>query len=142
MPSLARRHAVPARIPDLLDWLESPWPAMLPPGLARTFRVEDYTENGNYVIRAELPGLDPDSDVEVTAEPGTLTIHAERREETREGRHSEFRYGSLTRSVPLPEGADPGNITASYDQGILKVSVPVPGQAQPPARRIAISHPG
>lgn len=141
MPLPARRHVVAARFPDLLDWLESPWPAALPPGLARTFRVEDYTENGNYVIRAELPGLDPDNDVEVTVEPGTLTIHAERHEETKEGRHSEFKYGSLTRSVSLPEGADPENITASYDQGILKVSVPVPGQTPPPSRRIAIGHP-
>jgi HSP20 family protein len=141
MPLPARRHAVAARFPDLFDWLESPWPAVLPPGLARTFRVEDYTENGNYVIRAELPGLDPDNDVEVTVEPGLLTIHAERHEETKEGRHSEFKYGSLTRSVSLPEGADPDNITASYDQGILKVSVPVPGQAPPPSRRIAIGHP-
>lgn len=137
----ARRHAAAARFPDLLDWLESPWQALLPSGLARTFRVEDYTENGNYVIRAELPGLDPDNDVEVTAEPGLLTIHAERREETKEGHHSEFTYGSLTRSVSLPEGTDPEQITASYDQGILKISIPVPGQAPPPSRRIAIGHP-
>jgi HSP20 family protein len=132
------RHAAPARFPDLLDWLEAPWSALLPFGPAQTFRVEDYTEDGTYKIRAELPGLDPDKDVEVTVESGVLTIHAERREETKEDRHSEFRYGSLTRSVSLPAGADPEKITAKYGNGILEVTVPVPEQVTPPGRRIAV----
>jgi HSP20 family molecular chaperone IbpA len=67
-----------ARFPELLDWLESPWSAVLRFGPAQTFRVEDYTEDGTYMIRAELPGVDPDKDVEVTVESGLLTIHAER----------------------------------------------------------------
>ena len=140
MPVPARRHTGPSRFPDLFDWLESPWPAWLPFGSPQTFRVESDTEEGKYLIRAELPGLDPEKDVEVTVESGMLTIHAERREETKQDRHSEFKYGSLTRSVSLPEGADPDNITASYDQGILKVIVPVPKEAKPAARRIAVGH--
>jgi HSP20 family protein len=140
MPLPTRRHTAPARFPDLFDWLDSPWSAVLPFGSAQTFRVEDYTEDGKYMIRAELPGLDPGKDVEVTVESGMLTIHAERREETKETHHSEFRYGSLTRSVTLPEGADPDKITASYDKGILTVTVPVPEEAKPAARRIAIGH--
>lgn len=140
MPLPARRHAVSARFPDLFDWLDSPWSAMLPFGSAQTFRVEDYTEDGKYMIRAELPGLDPEKDVEVSVESGMLTIHAERHEETKQERHSEFKYGSLTRSVSLPEGADPGNITANYDQGILEVTIPVPEQAKPTARRIPVGH--
>src|SRR5215472_17613106 len=64
-----------------------PRSAMLPFRPAQTFRVEDYTEDGKYVIRAELPGLDPD-DVQVTVESGMLTIRAERREETKQNRHS------------------------------------------------------
>ena len=140
MPLPAHRHAVPARFPDLLDWLDTPWSAVLPFGPGQTFRVEDYTEDGKYMIRAELPGVDPEKDVEVTIESGMLTIHAERREETKQDRHSEFKYGSLTRSVTLPEGANPDNITASYDDGILKVTVPVPKEAKPAARRIAVGH--
>lgn len=138
MPVPARRHPVSARFPDLLDWLESPWPAVLPFGSAQTFRVEDYTEDGKYMIRAELPGVDPEKDLEVTVEPGTLTIHADRHEETRQDRHSEFRYGSLTRTVTLPEGADPDKITASYDKGILKVTIPAPDGAKSAGRRIAV----
>jgi len=140
MPLPAHRHAGPARFPDLLDWLDSPWSAVLPFGPAQTFRVEDYTEDGTYMIRAELPGVDPDKDVEVTIESGMLTIHAERREETKQDRHSEFKYGSLTRSVTLPEGADPDKITASYDDGILKITVPVPKEAKPATRRVAVGH--
>ena len=140
MPLPAHRHSAPARFPDLLDWLDSPWSAWLPFGSTQTIRVEDYTEDGNYLIRAELPGLDPDKDVEVTADNGVLTIHAERREETKEDRHSEFRYGALTRSVTLPEGADPDNITARYDNGILEVSVPVREQAKPASHRISVQH--
>jgi HSP20 family protein len=141
MALLARRHTVPARFPDVFDWLDSPWSAWLPFGSGQNFRLEDYTEDGKYMIRAELPGLNPD-DVEVAVESGMLTIHAERREQTKEDRHSEFRYGSLTRSVSLPEGADPDQITARYDKGILEVSVPIPEHAKPAARRISIERPG
>src|SRR5215475_12347785 len=114
----ARRLPVPARFPDVLDWLDAPWSALLPFRSGETFRGEDYKEDGNYVIRAELPGVDPERDVEVSVNASVLTIHAERREEIREERHSEFRYGELTRSVALPAGADTGNIIARYDNGI------------------------
>ena len=101
--------------------------------------MEDYVQEGNYVLRAELPGLDPEKDVEVSVEKGTLTIHAERHEEHKERHRSEFRYGSFTRSVTLPEGADTEHVTAGYDKGIVQVSVPVP-QAKAEARRIEIRH--
>jgi HSP20 family molecular chaperone IbpA len=131
-----------ARFADLFDWLESPWASVLPFAQAQTFRVEDYVEDDRYVVRAELPGLDPEKDIEVTVDAGVLTIHAERREERKETHRSEFRYGSLTRSVRLPAGADAEKITAGYDKGILKVTVPIPAQAMPEGRRIAIQRPG
>jgi HSP20 family protein len=140
MPLPARRHHAPSRFPDLLDWIDSPWPAVLPFGSGQTFRVEDYTENGNYMIRAELPGLDPAKDIDVTVESGMLTIRAERREESKQDRHSEFKYGSLTRSVTLPEGANPDKVTARYDKGILTVTIPVPDEAKPAARKIAVGN--
>jgi HSP20 family protein len=139
MAGIVRRSS-PAQFPDLFDWLEPPWPSWGPFGAAHPFRVEDYTEEGRYVIRAELPGLDPDKDIEITAEAGILTIRAERQEEEKEAHRSEFRYGSLSRSVTLPAGADAGKITASYDQGILQVSVPLPKEAKPETRRIAVKH--
>lgn len=140
MPLPARRHTASARFPDLLDWIDSPWSALLPFGSGQTFRVEDYVDDGSYVILAELPGVDPDKDVDVTVDSGMLTIRAERREETKEDRHSEFRYGSLTRTVSLPEGADPEKVKANYEKGILKVTVPLPREAKPAARKIAVGH--
>jgi HSP20 family molecular chaperone IbpA len=138
MAQLERRHPW-ARLPDLSDWFDEPWAPLLPFSAGRTFRVEDYLQEGNYVLRAELPGLDPEKDVEVSVENGTLTIHAERHEEHKEAHRSEFRYGSLTRSVTLPAGADTEHITARYDKGILQITVPVPA-ATAQARRVEISH--
>lgn len=142
MPLPARRHTASARFPDFFDWIDSPWSALLPFSPGHTFRLEDSTEDGKYLVRAELPGVDPEKDVEVTVDSGILTIHTERRQETKEAHHSEFKYGSLTRSVTLPEGADPDKITAKYDKGILEVSVPVSEPVKPGGRRIAIEHSG
>ena len=143
MPLPARRLMPQARIPDLLDWLDAPWPAMLPFGSNATFRVEDYVDDGKYMIRAELPDVDPEDDVEVTVEGGLLTIRAERREESKQqDRHSEFRYGSLSRRVSLPQGADSSKITARYDKGILEVTVPVPDRAKQGPRQITVKKSG
>lgn len=136
MAQLERRHP---RFPDLFDMFDEPWAPLLPFTSGRPFRVEDYIQDGDYVLRAELPGLDPEKDVEVSVEGRTLTIHAERREEHKEAHHCEFRYGSLSRSVTLPEGADTEHITAGYDKGILQVTVPLP-KAEAESRRIQVSH--
>jgi len=67
-----------------------------------------------------------------------LTIHAEQRAEHKEAHRSEFRYGSFTQSVVLPDGAGTEHITAAYDKGILEVSVLVP-EAKPQGRRVEIT---
>src|SRR5258708_23208547 len=101
----------------------------MPFAAGQTFRVEEYVEDSRHVIRAELPGLDPDQDIEVTVDDRTLMIHAERREEEKKKKkphRSEFRYGSLTRSVRLPAKADAKDVTARFEKGILEVSAPAP----------------
>ena len=65
---------------DVFEWLESPW-TVLRPAASHPMRVEDYVEDGTYVLRAELPGVDPDKDIEVTVFKGILTISAHRQEE-------------------------------------------------------------
>jgi len=122
---------------DLADWLESPWTGPPPFIAAQTFRVEEMARDNRYVIRAELPGLDPDRDIEVTVEGRTLTIHAERRQEDDGPYRSEFRYGSLTRLFRLPAKVDPNDVTARYEKGILEVSVPV-REVKPEGTRVAI----
>jgi HSP20 family protein len=107
---------------DMVESLEAPW-AALRPVAPNPMRMEDYVENGSYVIRAELPGIDPAKDVEVTVADGILTIKAERHEETAAKHHSEFRYGTFSRSVALPALADEDHIQAIYGHGVLEVTV-------------------
>jgi HSP20 family molecular chaperone IbpA len=108
--------------PDLVEWFEEPF-LTLRPYLGQPIRVEDFVEGDHYMVRAELAGMDPEKDVEVTVGSGYLTIRAERHDKT-EGKHrTEFRYGSFSRSLPLPAQANADDVKASYDYGILTVSV-------------------
>jgi HSP20 family protein len=124
MTTLARRRSTP--IADLLEWLESGAGVGIR-GLGHTphVRVEDYIENGTYVLRAEMPGIDPDKDVELTIEHGQLIIRGERREEKQDKNRQEFQYGAFSRSVPLPADLTPAEIQATYIDGVLEVRVPV-----------------
>lgn len=129
-------------LPEVTDWFESfpalpsLWGRPLQPGVYG-IRIEDYTEDGRYLIRAELPGVDPQKDVDITVDEHVLTIRAERSEEQKDKQYREFRYGSFTRSVPLPVGAKEEEISASYDDGILTVTVPL-GESEQPGRQIPV----
>ncbi|PRC56922.1 heat-shock protein Hsp20, partial [Mycobacterium sp. ITM-2017-0098] len=85
----------------------------------RAIRVEDHTYDDVYEIRAELPGVDPEEDIEVTVRDGRVTISAGRLRPDEGGGRSEFTYGSFTRTLPLPDGADEDDVNAVYDRGIL-----------------------
>lgn len=99
--------------------------ANMRPGLGgHVIKVEDEVSDGQYRLHAEIPGVDPAKDVDITVRDGVLTIKAERSEKETNGR-SEFSYGSFIRSVTLPSGAKEDDIKASYDKGILSVSVPI-----------------
>jgi HSP20 family molecular chaperone IbpA len=100
-------------------------------------RLEDELKDGVYEVRAELPGVDPTDDIEVTVHDGQLTIKAERAQTTESNGHSEFSYGSFTRTVPLPAGADEDDINATYDRGILTVSVPL-SEDHPTEKRVEV----
>jgi HSP20 family protein len=91
----------------------------------RLLRLEDEHKEGVYEVRAELPGVDPTDDIEVTVHDGQLTIKAERTQTGESNGHSEFAYGSFIRTIALPAGADEDDINATYDRGILTVSVPL-----------------
>ncbi|MCV7262582.1 Hsp20/alpha crystallin family protein [Mycolicibacterium poriferae] len=88
-------------------------------------RIEDELYEDVYEVRAELPGVDPDDDIDVTVRDGKLTISAQRSGPDENCGRSEFAYGSFTRTVTLPDGADADEINATYDRGILTVSVPL-----------------
>ena len=82
---------------EVFDWLESPWP-LLHRGPGHPMRMEDYVRDGRYVVRAELPGIDPEKDLELTVSRGVLTITARRQEEA-EGKRGR---SSATGSSPVP----------------------------------------
>ena len=142
MAKLPRPQA-PARFramfPDLADWLESPWTGPPPFLTGHLFRLEETIRDNRYVIRAELPGLDPENDIQVTVDGRILTIRAERRQQDNGPYRSEFRYGSLARAVRLPGRVDPADVTARYDKGVLEVSVPV-REVKPEGTRIPIQN--
>ena len=125
MNSLVKRER--STFADLVDWLESEFPAF--PGLRpfaglQMMRVEDFQDGNEYVLRAELPGIDPDKDVDISIQNSVLTVKAERREEEKKDPHrSEFRYGTFSRSVALPATADETNVKAMYRDGVLEVRV-------------------
>ncbi len=100
-------------------------------------RMEEFVEDDQLVLRAELPGVDPEKDLSITVAEGALTIAAERKDEHTEGEkgkpgyHSEFRYGSFHRRMLLPAGVGADAVTATYRDGILEVRMPnKPAEAQ------------
>jgi HSP20 family protein len=125
---VAMRRPSRRTLPDLFDWadgLPEAFTWAIRPYSTRLggIRVEDLVEGDRYVVRAELPGLDPD-DITVEVTGRELVIRAERRQEGQGRRSSEFRYGSMTRRIALPAGADESGITARYDAGIVEITVP------------------
>lgn len=121
-----------SRWPELSQWLGGfpSWPALQPMFGGQLIRLEDGMNDGRYEIRAELPGIDPAKDVDVTARDGVLTIRAQRGENRKSNGRSEFTYGSFVRSVTLPPGSNERDLNVTYRDGILTVSVGLP-QAAP-----------
>jgi HSP20 family protein len=128
------------------DWLFD-WPDLfrgfepVRPLLAGQLQVEEFIDGGKLVIRVELPGIDPDKDVELTVSEGALQVRAERRQEKtveeKEVYRSELRYGAFSRVLPLPVGTSEKDITATYAAGILEVRVPF-DQKKAEATRIPV----
>ncbi|HEX5116120.1 MAG TPA: Hsp20/alpha crystallin family protein [Pseudonocardiaceae bacterium] len=121
------RYAGGGLAPDIFSWLE----AALPFSGRHSMAVEEFSDDRGYVLRAELPGREPKEDITVTVADGTLTITADRNQANHEGQQTEFRYGKASRMVTLPAGVKPGEISASYDKGILEIRIPVSQPAEP-----------
>ncbi len=146
------KTAPAAREADAGDWFDR-WFADWPrpgfwPELRRSFgesmdplRVEEFIEGDQMVVRAEMPGIDPDKDVQITTSDHTLHLRAERRQETKteeKGAYrSEFHYGSFSRTVQLPVGATDKDVKATYKDGILEVRIPI-DRKQAEAKKILI----
>ncbi|MBX6371568.1 MAG: Hsp20/alpha crystallin family protein [Acidothermus sp.] len=111
-------------------------------GSVRTPRfmpMDLYRTGDHYVLHADLPGIDPGS-VNVSVENGILTIEAERSARSDENVQwlaSERFTGKFMRQISLGEGVDADHITATYDNGVLTVTIPVAEKAK--ARRIEVT---
>lgn len=105
---------------------------------ARSIPVEQYADGSDYVIRLEVPDVDPVRDLTVSVETGTLTVRVERRYAGPDDAQSEFRYGSFARTIALPLGANIHNVTAGTHNGILTVRVGMHPEQRQSARRVEV----
>jgi HSP20 family protein len=101
--------------------------------------VDIYEHEGNIVLTAELPGVDP-KDVDIRLENNILTLRGERKwskDVDRENYHRvERSYGSFTRSFTLPNVVDTEKIKADFKDGMLRLTLPKREEARP--KQIAI----
>jgi HSP20 family protein len=118
----------------LFDLADLSWFPFLEPIL----RIEEYQKDDRFVVRAEIPGIDPAKDLTVITEDGLLRINAVRQEETKDEGHTEFRYGTFHRTVSLPPGTKEETIGASYANGILEITMKI-GQPAHIGRAIPVA---
>ena len=151
--SLSPRDPISAlrRMTSELDRMfeESAWPSLRWP-LLRTRAIagsanwspgiDVFEKDNRLVVKADLPGMKKE-DVKVEVTDGHLAISGERKTEAEERKENFFRsereYGSFYRTVPLPEGVKLDDIKATFADGVLEVSVPLPAR-EDKARKIEI----
>jgi HSP20 family protein len=96
--------------------------------------VDIYEDEHNITLKLEVPGID-EKDIDVRIEGNTLAVHGERKIEKEEKeenfRRIERQYGSFTRSFTLPSSVDPGQVSAHYDKGVLKINLAKKAEAKP-----------
>lgn len=101
--------------------------------------LDAYEKDGEYVLRFDLPGTDPDK-IDVTVEDRVLTVKAERRMEDTIGANWILRErptGIHSRQVRLGDSLDVGNVDADYTEGVLTVTLPVREEALP--QKVAVT---
>ena len=90
--------------------------------------IESYVKDGNVVVRADVPGLDP-KDIEVSVLGNVLTIKGERKDQQEVKKENYFRrevsYGAFERHMTLPEGAQTDKVKATFKNGIVEVTMPI-----------------
>lgn len=100
-----------------------------------------YEQNGSIVVTAELPGMKKE-DIEVEVQDGHLVIRGERRAEEKVEEKDYYRmersFGSFYRRLPLPKQVEPDQIRATFEDGVLKVTVPKPVSTEPEPKKVPI----
>jgi HSP20 family protein len=130
------------------DWPSFRWPSFRqfataePP--AWSPKIDVFERDSRLVTRVDLPGMKKE-DVSVEVTDGYLALSGERRRETEEKEDNFYRtereYGTFYRAVPLPEGVKLEDVKATFADGVLEVSVPLPTRTEPSARKVTIEEP-
>lgn len=132
-----------ARVTDFDEWFRNPFAGL--PSLSHFFNLPEFItgaanrlatdiheDKDNYYARFEVPGAKKE-DVKVDLENNLLTVTVEKKEKTSEGEQS----CTLTRSVSVPDGVSPDNITAKLEDGVLTLTLPKAEHRKP--KTISIS---
>lgn len=136
-----------------LDRVFDDWPSLGWPAFARRAsraeswspKIEVFEKDNRLVTRVDLPGMKKE-DVTVEVTNGQLTLAGERKRETDEKKdnfyRSEREYGSFYRAVPLPDGVKFDDVKASFADGVLEVSVPLPAKPKETVTKVKIEDGG
>jgi HSP20 family protein len=130
------------------SWFSFRWPALRattrPDTIAWAPKVDVFEKDGRLVTKVDLPGVKKE-DVTVEVTDGHLALSGKRSRETEEKKDNVYRtereYGSFYRAVPLPEGAKLEDVKATFADGVLEVSIPLPAQATANVRKVEIQEP-
>ncbi len=112
----------------------------------RTFPMDVYEseDKQHYIVEASLPGFKSE-EIKITVEGDILLIHAQKKEETKTEKGSYVRReryeGEMSRSITLPTAIDPAKVEATFEHGLLKLSIPRSEEAKPTQIPIAVKEP-
>jgi len=105
-------------------------------------RVDIFRDDKDLVVQAELPGIDPEHDLDITVEGNMLHLKGQRSfdHEIEEGGLyvRERAYGTFQRDVLLPEGIDTDKLDATYENGVLTVRMPLPESLQQKQKKLEV----
>jgi HSP20 family protein len=107
-------------------------------------KIDVFERDNRLVTRIDLPGMKKE-DVSVEVTDGHLALSGERKREAEEKKDNVYRkereYGSFHRILPLPEGVKIEDVKATFADGVLEVSVPLPAQPEAKVRKVQIEEP-
>ena len=123
-----------SRFPRFFEELE-------PEDIEFKLAIESFVKDGNVVVRADVPGLDP-KDIDVSVLGNVLTIKGERRDKQEVKKDDylrrEISYGAFERRTTLPEGAQTDKIKATFKNGVIEITMPLSKEAT--AKKVPIEN--
>jgi HSP20 family protein len=103
--------------------------------------VDELVEDGTLKLRVDAPGIDPSADIDLRLIDQHLDLRVTRQERIEstdaQHRHSEVRYGTFRRTLPIPKGTNADDVAANYHDGVLEICVPAGDQARAEKIRVA-----